>query len=290
MVLTKDYYAARELAISWLNGTREYSQGIDILRKSGYKPYLTRTLSVRGDTPASRDILLYEIRQMLQYWYDPQAPQHEDVVPDGVDEPVVNDNSSDTPLQPDVNYPPVIAAVIHKFSELYKTRSQLHGDLMKLPESNTDEVIAQRKKIVNSIEGLSARMDTLFKIRDNFEKNGVIPDSSVLDSLFADPDSPAVNSGDDDSYDEEEQDDAESQSLTIDIDSSSIEHLKKMRGSEASKLTRAKNELLYQSRTIPPDRKENPMPDCPRRIRLTKKVDRITALILQIDTRIAELC
>jgi len=290
MELSKDYYEAREQAIAWLNGKREFSQGVDILRKSGYKPYLTRTLSIRGDNPSSSEILLFEMRKMLKYWYDPQDPQHEDVVPDTSSDTDKSDEATertDTVSEQDIaSYPPVIAKIIHKFSELYKTRSQLHSELASLPEGNSDEVVSARHKIVVSIEGLSAYMDSLYRVKAAFETDGTIPADEELDRLFADPENMDSDSSGDDDEDTEDH----SESDTTEVDTATIEQLKKMRASEASKLTRARNELLYQSRTVPADKKENPMPECPRRIKLTKKVERISALITRIDTRIAELC
>ena len=47
--------------------------------------------------------------------------------------------------------------------------------------------------------------------------------------------------------------------------------------------------LLYSSENKPKDGKENPLPDCPKRVKYEKKVAAQEALVERIEYRLAEL-
>lgn len=70
----------RRDGIKWLNSQkRDYSTGVNILTRSGYKGFVAARLALQGEKPHTREKLEYEIRQMIKVWYHPDDPRFEDV-------------------------------------------------------------------------------------------------------------------------------------------------------------------------------------------------------------------
>ena len=283
MQITENYYQARHEAIDWLNSRdRHFTLGVQILMRSGYKPLVSSKIAKWGDTAHSREKLLYEIRQMIQVWANPNDAQFDDVdfsdtETVGANE-VVDEMSTASILNEaeDENdkemFPPIIRQIIYEFSDAYKSRSILHKELLELPEENSPSTVSKRKVIIDSIAALSARMKVLYDYRKQYEDNGTIPSEEELEANYHDPDENV-----DDPIPVEEV-----------VLPESVEELKKMRRSEATKLSRARNMLLYQQESKPKPLIEKPLPDCPKRVKFEKKTERLEALINQIDYLIAE--
>lgn len=290
--ITNAYIEARREGIAWLNSAkREYNTGVAILAKSGYKTIVSSKLAKLGEKPHTREKLEYEIRQMIKVWYHPDDPRFEDVdladdavegndgrsetVPEETAAAIVaiaeNELAREADEQP--AYPPVIVKIIYDFRECYNERSRQHRLLAELGETNTQAVCAERKDIVARIGFLSKRMTLLAAIKRQFEQNKELPTEEQLDEL-------KVNAAEEKPEKEDEQ---------TDISSLSVEELKKAKSNAKSKITKAKNMLLYSSESKPKDGKENPLPDCPKRVKYEKKVAEQEALVEKIEYRLAEL-
>lgn len=291
--ITLNYIEARRDGIKWLNSQkRDYSAGVNILTRSGYKGFVAARLARQGEKPHTREKLEYEIRQMIKVWYHPDDPRFEDVdladdaVPgsDGRSETVSEETAvaivaiaekelaREADEQP--TYPPVMAKIIYDFRECYNERSRRHRMLAELGETNTQAVCVQRKDIVTRIAFLSNRMTLLAAIKRQFEQNKELPSEEQLDELY--------NKKNEDRQTEKEDE-------QTDISSLSVEELKKAKSNAKSKITKARNMLLYSSESKPKDGKENPLPDCPKRVRYEKKVADQEMLVEKIDYRLAEL-
>ncbi len=292
--ITQNYIEARRDGIKWLNSQkRDYSTGVNILTRSGYKGFVAARLARQGEKPHTREKLEYEIRQMIKVWYHPDDPRFEDVdltddavpgndgrpetVPEETAAAIVaiaeNELAREADEQP--AYPPVIVKIIYDFRECYNERSRQHRLLAGLDETNTQAVCAERKDIVARIGYLSKRMTLLAAIKRQFEQNKELPSEEQLDELYKKKD------------DQPEQPDTESDDT--DISALSVEELKKAKSNAKSKITKAKNMLLYSSESKPKDGKENPLPDCPKRVKYEKKVAGQEALVEKIEYRLAEL-
>ena len=91
--ITQNYIEARRDGIKWLNSQkRDYSTGVNILTRSGYKGFVAARLARQGEKPHTREKLEYEIRQMIKVWYHPDDPRFEDV--DLADDATTNVHSS----------------------------------------------------------------------------------------------------------------------------------------------------------------------------------------------------
>ncbi len=285
--ITQNYIEARRDGIKWLNSQkRDYSTGVNILTRSGYKGFVAARLARQSEKPHTREKLEYEIRQMIKVWYHPDDPRFEDV--DLADDAMPgNDGRSETVPEETAAaivavaerehpaYPPVMAKIIYDFRECYNERSRQHRMLAGLGETNTQAVCTQRKDIVARIAFLSNRMTLLAAIKRQFEQDRELPTEEQLDELYKKTDTPEENP-------EKEEDET-------DISSLSVEELKKAKSNAKSKITKAKNMLLYSSESKPKDGKENPLPDCPKRVRYEKKVADQEALVEKIEYRLAEL-
>lgn len=288
MKLTEEYYKVRRNTIAWLNSKRDFETGVNLLIASGYKPIVAAKIKRWGDIPHSRQKLIYEIRQMIQVWAAPNDPKHEDVdfedeMTAGADESVAESDAhallaeadEEKHKEDDENQLPImIRNIIYEFSNCYKSRSVLHKQLGELPEDNTGGTIQKRKVIVQSIAALSARMKVLHGLRKRYDESGMLPTQEELEGY----------------YDAEEDKNKETEpGEPAQLLPDNPDELKKLRKNEATKLTRARNMLLYQTETKPKPPVENPMPDCPKRVKLEKKVSYLEDLIGKIDYKIAQL-
>lgn len=294
MEINQAYIEARREGIDWLNSSRrDFRQGVNILQKSGYKPIAVGKMARIGEKPHTREKLLYEMRQMIKVWYNPNDPRFADVdldddakvgedggseaVPETVAQNILTEAAADLQREEDEQpaYPPQIAKVIHTFAERYKQRSILHRQMKALGETNTTEVMKQRKDLVARIGALSENMKLLAAIRDSYEKKLAVTEEEI-DVALAEP---VV----------EEEKPKEDDDDETDISSLSIEELKKAKANAKSKITKAQNMLLYSSESKPKDGTENPLPECPKRVKYEKKIEQQKALVEKIEYRLAEL-
>lgn len=299
MKLTDDYFKARSLAGQWLNREpkkRDFNEGVSILTLSGYKPVVCAKIAKQGDRPHTRQKLEYEMRQMMQVYYHPSDPRFQDVdisddaqhgsdgIPDSVPEEqaqaIVALASAEAAKESDEQtVPECIAKVIYLFADLYKKRSILHRSLQDCGESNDEETVHKRKDIVKEISSLSEWMGRLAKVSETYEKDGTIPDKETLDK--------ALSKTIEEESDDDSKDDVKKNVYSTDLSTLSVEELKKLKANANTRLCRARNMLLYSSEKQTD--KENPLPDCPKRVKYEKKVEQETALIERIDYRLAEL-
>lgn len=243
MEINQAYIEARREGIDWLNSSRrDFRQGVNILQKSGYKPIAVGKMARIGEKPHTREKLLYEMRQMIKVWYNPNDPRFADVdldddakvgedggseaVPETVAQNILTEAAADLQREEDEQpaYPPQIAKVIHTFAERYKQRSILYRQMQALGETNTTEVMKQRKDLVARIGALSDNMKLLAAIRDSYEKRIAVTEEEI-DAALAEP---VV----------EEEKPKEDDDDETDISSLSIEELKKPKQTPRAKSPR----------------------------------------------------
>ncbi|WP_300698141.1 hypothetical protein [uncultured Bacteroides sp.] len=300
--VTQSYIEARRDGIKWLNSQkRDYNTGVNILSRSGYKGFVAARLARTGEKPQNREKLEYEIRQMIKVWYHPDDPRFEDV--DLADDALPGDDGRQETVSEETGqaivataekelareadeqpaYPPVIAKIIYDFRECYNERARQHRMLAELGETNTQAVCAQRKDIAARIAFLSNRMTLLAAIKSQFEQNRELPSEEQLDELYKKEASPEEKT------EKEEGEEEDAEVAKTDLAALSVEELKKAKSNAKSKITKAQNMLLYSTESKPKDGKENPLPDCPKRVKYKKKIEQQKALVEKIEYRLAEL-
>ncbi|KAA6336780.1 hypothetical protein EZS27_015079, partial [termite gut metagenome] len=132
----------------------------------------------------------------------------------------------------------------------------------EIPESNSEENVLKRKAIVEEIAMHSRRMDAFYALRTAYEDSEKLPLETELDEIL---------SGKKQQEGQEEKGKGIEEKADETILPTTLEELKKLRASIAVKLTRAQNVLLYSQDTKPKDRKENPLIEGARRVRVNKK-------------------
>jgi len=132
--------------------------------------------------------------------------------------------------------------------------------LAELPETNDDMTVEKRRSISEQMKTLSDEMDKLYPQYEAYINEGKVPE------------------------DESEQNPEKSSS---DISSMSKEELQKLRKGVVTKISRAKNMLLYQKESK--QEVENPIKDEKKIAKYNAKIERLTAELHDIDMAIAAL-
>ena len=155
------------------------------------------------------------------------------------------------------NYPPVINRIIAEFSRLYNERGMLKKQENDTPDENTPENIETRRKIIEKIESISARIDILYAAKKAYLEKDIVPDEK---ELYPVPNQQAAS------------DPTDSGQLII------------KRNNLRSSITRAKNQLEYQSQKKAD--KTNPMPDCPKRRELEVRIAEKEKELAEIEAKL----
>ncbi len=326
MEITVAYKVLRKQAIAWLKSNRDFNEGLSILRNSGYRPHIASKIGKWGDNKHSHDKLLNELRNFIKCWNndDPivgakddsesaspfdreneemdiltqaKALGFDESVSDSVSNPdtgsydnnqTVENGNEDSYKNEDVQHlPMIIQRLICSFADLYRQRSILHAALSEVPENNDPTNCENRKSICLAIDGISTKMDKLYSLKKLFDNEGLIPEQDLLEKSLLDEvvsDNNILN--DDDKVNDNLG--LDDDKVVVDVDlPESISELKKLRKNSCTKLSRAKNQLLYQQDTKADV--EFPLPEGAKRIKISKKVLRLSALIKKIDIQIAKL-
>jgi len=258
----ENYAEYREKAIGWLNSKRDFNAGLTLLQETGYKPTVTAKIARWGaNSKLAKEKLIYEIRGFIKAWANPGSFD-DDSMPE-----TISKMPDETTIEKEIStdgYPVLIRRCYHEFYELMKQRREMHAQAAEI-ETNDSAAVEKRNTLFTAIETLSSRMDTLWKAIDRFKKFNDLPDESLFNPVLGESDK---------------------KEKTVDLPDD-IDKLKSMKKNESIKIVKARNMLLYQ--TEKKQKKENPMPEGPKRIKYEKKIEKLLKLISQIDLKIANL-
>jgi hypothetical protein len=281
MQLTQDYFEARSAAMKWLAqpvDKRNYAAGLQILGKSGFKPTIHAMLLRKGEQPWTAEKLTSCLRDVIQLYYNPDDPRFTDV-PDvddlndrdgehqSINEQVAMAKTADT--ESFNKMPEVMQLVIKAFADAYKQRAKLARQRLEIGENNDEESVARRKEIGEQMESLTAYMDALAPLKEAYDRDGKVPDKTEFENI-------AISV--------QQKQSAEPEPKT-DYKTMDTEALRKRRKSLTNQITRKENQLLYQSDSKQPT--ENPMPDSPKRVKLTNQVESLKAERSKVEYELA---
>lgn len=157
-------------------------------------------------------------------------------------------------------YPATLRRIIAEYAETFQERSKLHRILTEMPEANSQALKTKRAEVFDLIKSLSARLEFLYSIRQQFDASGEIPSE---DEIWPEPKAVAKPE------------------LPTDP-----ELLRKMKKNQQSANTKDQNMLDYQN-----EKKAEelcPMPTGPKRIKLEKRIKARLKLIQEIDLKLTE--
>lgn len=299
----KNYLKNRDMAMDWLNSEKQdFAQGIAILKDAGFKPGVVGVLERHGSGRNQSDERLeYHIREFIRCHADPKAKEDTDIslgVVKGEEiSPDPHDNSKKIPsmlsdsVEKKVNdgaYPEVIAGIIKVYRTAYVSRDKFLRILADLPETNDDATILKRRKISDAMKDLSDVMDKLYPQYAAYVNEGKVPEKfqepTIPDpeAIGKEPAAPAVGATGDDSSDDSSDEPAEVPAPKV-----SKAELQKQRKSIVTKISRAKNMMLYQKETK--QEQENPLTDPKKVAKYQAKIDSLTKELHDIDMQIAAL-
>lgn len=284
MKLTDNYFEARKEAIKWLNvdpPKRNYSQGVIILQKSGFKPQVAALLTRQGEKTWTREKLMYCMREMLQVYYSPNDPRFND---EDVD--VLNEQAGESNIQEhQVNveeveqegpaykkWPAPIQRLMRAYAMAFRQREKANRERAALPDTNDEKVIAMRKVYSDIMEEATERLEKFWALRKRYDEQHIDPTEEEVR---------AIMNGSAPKDEVKEEEDPEENLSAVDT-----ETLRIRRKSLVTGRTRKENLLKYQ--TSNKQKKENPMPDCPKRVKLERQIEKLTERISKYDYELAK--
>lgn len=195
MKLSQEYFEARSQAMKWLAqpiDKRNFAAGLQILRRSGYKPNIHTLLLRKGEQAWTTDKLTSCLRDVIQVYYNPDDPRFDDV-PDVDDlndrdgeHQSVSEQTSVAKVADTVSFkqmPEVMQLVIKAYADAYKQRSKLARQRTEIGEANDDESVEKRKTIGIQMDQLTSYMDALAPLKEAYDRDGTVPDRAALDSI-----------------------------------------------------------------------------------------------------------
>ena len=288
--MTNNFIKHRQAAIDWLNGKRDFDEGIKVLEESKFKPGVVAKLKrVGAKGPEAKARLIYLMRSLIQAWAMPEEEATDNIDPatgvDADEEMAIHTDSSVAYINMAIEkltvdpeaFPKRIASVIREYADAYKRRDILHKQLADLPEDNGEETVAKRKELSNEIQAKTELMERMYPLYEKFLS---------LNEDITEEDIQSLEHSTDDTESTDEKDSSGYESGTGNLDGRTKEELQKLRKSVATKIGRAKNMLEYQQETKADE--PNPMPESPKRVKYETKIANLTIELEKIDYAIAK--
>ncbi len=258
--------------------------------RSGYKPNVASLLSRKGEQDWTMEKLSLCLRELIQVYYDPSDSRFDDSVGD-VDD--LNDRSGKTvsAIEADVvmkeaakpesmrQMPEVVQAVTRAFADAFKQRAKLHRRRAALSESNDADIKKERARLSAEMDALTEYMDALWPLRDAYDKFGEVPSKEQLAAIRKRKGTKAMRPG------ARGMEHETGNIHSTPLESVSVDKLKTRRRSVVTQLTRKRNMLLYQQET---KGRENPMPDCPKRVKIERQITELTDELTRIEYELAK--
>lgn len=291
MKLSQEYFEARSQAMKWLAqpiDKRNFAAGLQILRRSGYKPNIHTLLLRKGEQAWTTDKLTSCLRDVIQVYYNPDDPRFDDV-PDVDDlndrdgeHQSVSEQTSVAKVADTVSFkqmPEVMQLVIKAYADAYKQRFKLARQRTEIGEANDDESVEKRKTIGIQMDQLTSYMDALAPLKEAYDRDGTVPDRAAFDRV---KNYSIVN----EYVAAVDQRPKNAESGKVVYKSMDTDKLRIRRKSLTNQITRKENQLLYQSDSK--QNVENPMPDSPKRVKLLRQVESLKAERSKVEYELAD--
>lgn len=263
----------RQIAIDWLNSNRDFDKGVSILLESHFKPGVVSKLIKDKARPIAKERLKVQMYALIGLFGDNPETSDTDAelnVFDGKESPADADETASKSIFDAESTDGNIGAVIKRYCELYRQRNKAFNDLKAVGEKNDDESCMIRVQLQEQIEKNTESMERLYPLYEKYTQTK--EDISEEDAEAAIKDT-AVS--------EEHKEEA----LSNDYESMDKDELAKLQYSLQKRITRAKNNLLYQTESK--QEVENPMPESPKRVKIETRIARLEEDLLKVKYAIA---
>lgn len=234
----------------WLDGGRNYAEGVALLAKLHPNKFFVSHF-LNGTPKRHADKLEYELRKFLSQ-ASKQTPKKAVI----------------TKQSPAI--PPIILRAKDAVYELFTKISVMHRNLYELGESNTEDVVSARKKILDERAPLIRRYEQTYLLKEKYFDTGTVP--AELVSLL-----------DGEVQQVEETGPPSPRSAFAEL--SDIELVRKEHALKVA-IGKQKNRLQYQS--LKKMDEANPMPPGPLREKVERKLAELRAEYAEVSKLLEE--
>jgi hypothetical protein len=158
-------------------------------------------------------------------------------------------------------YPAIIRRIITEYAETFQERSKTHRILTEMPQGNSQALKTKRAEIFDLVKAFTIRLEYLFNVRQQFEKDGACPTENEV--------WPAPK---------------ELPETTL---SEEPEELRKMKKNQQTANTKDQNMLDFQTMVKGSEKKT--MPSGPKRTRIENRIKGRLKFIQEIDLKLVSL-
>ena len=226
---------------------RNYSVGVALLEKHCTNRCLVRYFQNTTERFGMKK-LTYELGKLALKVKEPE-PVEPPQTPTVVDTPPTDENQ--TPMDNDKPPIPEVAAIAKSIvHDTWVELSRIKEELFNLGTENTPDIIAHRKALLDEQAPLVARYNEVYEAKEAFF-NGELDEQQLL--AVINQEQPKENNKQPTDYSQ----------------LSDLELTKRIKAVKQV-INRSNNQLLYQQNTVA--KTENPMPDCPRRRDIEKRI------------------
>ncbi len=159
----------------WFSGNKDYDTGVIIFAKYTKNRFLARSFQ-KGTAKYLQSKLEYELGKLnveeKQKIVKPEA-QIVTPLPKTIE-----------PNQPQkVEYPEVILAAKKEIATMYSIIDKMHTELYDFGSSNSDNVVAARKRILEKRKPICKRVDLLYKLKEEYFRTSGNEQKEVINAL-----------------------------------------------------------------------------------------------------------
>jgi hypothetical protein len=270
----------KEVVLNWILSGFNYNDGVSIYSQFGKNNFLRKDFSGKQHRYASK--IIYELCKSVGLDY--AQLQSEKFIPvlqeTQIDKLPSNALCSgriapiSTPV-PDLvegmpesmsatnisEYPAIIRRIITEYAETFQQRSQTHRILTEMPQGNSQALKTKRAEIFDLVKAFTIRLEYLFNVRQQFEKDGTYPNEE--DVWPAPKELPETTMSED------------------------PEELRKMKKNQQTANTKDQNMLDFQTMVKGSEKKT--MPAGPKRTRIENRIKGRLKFIQEIDLKLVSI-
>ena len=281
--------STRSSAIKWLKGKRDFNEGIELLRESGFKPAVVKKLAKVGrEGPCAMERLNFLIRELISIFSTPQ-PQVENVpdtdaelhVFEGQEAPADTDEKESVAILAVAERietgkeqkPDNITSIIREYATQYKKRDKAFREMQSMTEDNDINTMLKRKELSDIIDQCTTLMENLYPYYDAYLKEGTVP-ATIPEGSASAHSAQDAHSAHEAGTEDNLQVDEELKALTV-------KELKYRKTRTKTKIARARNMINFQQETKASE--PNPLPEGPLKAKYEKKIEKLSAYLEKID-------
>lgn len=249
---------SKQEVLSWLENGENYSDGCSLYNQLGKNKILKNLFPGREQTYKTK--LRYELCKAVGI----DLLTYTKLI-EGEKLPANAGNNTGDTGNPPAETPDIIKRIALDYSGLSGNRASLHARMASI-EGNDKDSVETRKELSDEIATLSARIDLLYKAKEDFYNLQILPSA---DELYP-PELPAA--------------DKKTKAVVL---PGTPDELKEFKKKLQVSLCKDRNQLEFQAETK--QEQPSPMPQGPKRLKIEKRIANKEEIIKSIDLKLVEL-